>query len=41
MNIITKIKIFISKMKMIKWVKKHPNQIPIIKENKDGDYKII
>lgn len=40
MNIITKIKIYISKRKMIKWMKKHPGQTPIIEENKDGSYKI-
>jgi hypothetical protein len=29
-----------SKLKMIRWCKKHPNQIPIIEEQKDGSYII-
>ena len=40
MNIITQIKVWISAWKMKRWVKKHPNQIPLVEENKDGSYKI-
>ena len=37
---IIKIKLLIRKWKMKRWIKKHPNQIPMIEELKDGDYFI-
>ena len=40
MNIILKIRLLISKLKMKQWIKKHPNQIPTIEELKDGNYFI-
>ena len=40
MNIITIIKVLVSKLKMWMWVINNPHEIPVVEENLDGSYKI-
>lgn len=40
MSLKTKIKVWFSKIQMMRWVKKHPYDIVAIEENEDGSYKI-